>query len=136
VEPGRAGHAFRAARVGDSPAFVLAFGEFRALFDDRAGELADSTTDSLPGPAGPAERVSGVLAPGQALVLASDGVGVPVRETEAGEYLARAWAEPPGPVTYLHQLQFNLKSFDDDRTAVGIWACRAERERRSGRRLD
>ncbi|MCT2582394.1 protein phosphatase 2C domain-containing protein [Actinophytocola gossypii] len=122
VSPGAGGHAFRVARVGDSPAFVLAHGRFRALFDDVEGELHDPATDSLPAPAGPVERVAGVLAPGEALVLASDGVGVPLRETEAGAYLADAWAEPPGPVAFLHQLQFNVRSYDDDRTAAVIWA--------------
>jgi len=125
VEPGVAGHAFRAARIGDSPAFLLADGTFDTLFGGPAAEICDPATDSLPAPAGPVERVAGVLAPGEALVLASDGIGVPVQETEAGPYLAAAWAEPPGPVTYLHQLQFNLKSFDDDRTAVVIWARHA-----------
>ncbi len=116
------GHAFRLARVGDSPAFRLAGGAFRPLFDGAVAEICDPATDSLPAPAGPAERVAGVLAPGEALVLASDGVGVPVQQTEAGAYLARAWERPPGPVTYLHQLQFDLRSFDDDRTAVVVWA--------------
>ena len=64
----------------------------------------------------------GTLRPGEALVLASAGLGTPVRETPVGTYLAQAWAEPPGPVTYLHQLQFDLRSFDDDRTAVVVWA--------------
>lgn len=55
-------------------------------------------------------------------MLATDGVGIPVRATQAGAYLAEAWAEPPGPVAFLHQLQFDLRSFDDDRTAVVVWA--------------
>jgi hypothetical protein len=122
VSPGAGGHAFRVARVGDSPAFVLAGGVFRPLFDGSEGEIRDPATDSLPAPAGPVGRVAGVLAPGEALVLASDGIGVPLRETDAGAYLADAWAEPPGPVAFLHQLQFNLRSYDDDRTAAVVWS--------------
>lgn len=125
VTAGPRGHAFRAARVGDSPAFRLAEGGFAALFDghrDHRAVVRDQRTDSLPVPAGPVERAEGELVEGQALVLATDGVGVPVAETEAGEYLARAWADPPGPLAFLHQLQFNLRSFDDDRTAVVVWA--------------
>jgi serine/threonine protein phosphatase PrpC len=116
------GHRYRVARIGDSPAFVLADGAFRPLFGECVAEIHDPATDSLPSPRGSAERVGGTLRPGQALVLASDGVGVPVRDTQAGGYLADAWAEPPGPVAYLHQLQFDLRSFDDDRTAVVVWA--------------
>jgi hypothetical protein len=125
VDAGAGGHAFHTARIGDSPALLLSDGMFRPLFADSSDDIYDPVTDSLPSPVGPVERVAGVLAPGQALILATDGVGGPVLEAGAGDYLARAWAEPPGPVAYLHQLQFNLKSFDDDRTAVGIWARRA-----------
>jgi Protein phosphatase 2C len=112
---------FRLARVGDSPGFLLTDGAFLPLFDERDGFLIDAGTDCLPSPRR-VERADGALRAGQALVLASDGVGIPVRETQAGVYLAEAWAEPPGPVTYLHQLQFDLRSYDDDRTAVVMWA--------------
>jgi hypothetical protein len=121
VEAGAANR-FRVARVGDSPGFVLTDGAFLPLFDAADGVLHDPATDCLPSPREPAQRAGGVLRAGQALVLASDGVGVPVQVTQAGAYLAEAWAEPPGPVAYLHQLQFDLRSFDDDRTAVVVWA--------------
>lgn len=112
------GHRYRAARIGDSPGMVLAAGMFQPLFGKRSGEA-----DSLPAPRGPADGVRGVLRPGEALVIASAGLGTPVRESAVGSYLAQAWAEPPGPVAFLHQLQFDLRAFDDDRTAVAVWAC-------------
>lgn len=114
---GGQGHRYRAVRVGDSPALKLADGAFSELFSKRA-----TLDDHLPSPRGPADGVRGVLRAGEALVLATSGLGKPVRETSVGAYLAQAWAEPPGPVAYLHQLQFDLKAFDEDRTAVGIWA--------------
>jgi hypothetical protein len=117
------GHRYRAVRVGDSPAMVLTDGAFLPLFGRR------SAAECLPAPRGPADGVRGVLRPGEALVLASAGLGTPVRETPVGAYLAEAWAEPPGPVTYLHQLQFDLRAFDDDRTAVVLWARRDSDER-------
>ncbi|HEV7649560.1 MAG TPA: protein phosphatase 2C domain-containing protein [Actinophytocola sp.] len=120
VEAGPA-RRYRIARVGDSPAFLLADGAFLPLFAGWDSYLADPGTDCLPSPRDPAQRAGGVLRAGQALVLASDGIGVPVQDTQAGAYLAHAWAEPPGPVAYLHQLQFDLRSFDDDRTAVVVW---------------
>jgi hypothetical protein len=120
VEAGPA-RRYRIARVGDSPAFLLTDGAFLPLFDVPDTYVADPATDCLPSPRGPAQRASGVLRAGQALVVASDGIGVPVADTQAGPYLAQAWAEPPGPVAYLHQLQFDLRSFDDDRTAVVVW---------------
>jgi hypothetical protein len=111
------GHRYRAVRVGDSPAMVLTGGAFLPLFAKRA-----QVDDRLPSPRGPADGVRGVLRAGEALVLATGWLGMPVRETPVGTYLAQAWAEPPGPVTYLHHLQFDLRSFDDDRTAVVVWA--------------
>lgn len=111
------GHRYRAVRVGDSPALMLTCGAFLPLFGKRS-----HVDDRLPSPRGPADGVRGVLREGDALVLATGGLGTPVRETPVGAYLAQAWATPPGPVAYLHHLQFDLRSFDDDRTAVVIWA--------------
>jgi len=110
------GHRYRAVRVGDSPALVLSDGTFLPLFAKRAAEA-----ERLPSPRGPADGVRGVLRPGEALVVASAGLGTPVRTSPVGTYLAQAWAEPPGPVAFLHHLQFDLRAYDDDRTAVVVW---------------
>lgn len=109
------GHRFRAARVGDSPALVLSDGVFRPLFRGR-------DPDMLPAPKGSPECVRGVVRAGEALVVASAGLGVPLRSAAVGRHLAQAWAEPPGPVTFLQQLQFDRRTADDDRTAAVIWA--------------
>lgn len=114
------GHRYRAVRVGDSPALVLTGGTFLSLFGKRG--RAD---DCLPSPRGPADGVRGVLRVGEALVLATSGLGTPLRDTPVGAYLAQAWVEPPGPVAYLHQLQFDHRSCEEDRTAAVIWACHA-----------
>ncbi|GAB1511722.1 protein phosphatase 2C domain-containing protein [Actinophytocola sp. KF-1] len=111
------GHRYRAARIGDSPAMVLTDGVFLPLFGKRG-----AAGDCLPTPRGPADGVRGVLRPGEALVVASAGVGTPVRESPVGAYLAESWVRPPGPVAFLHQLQFDLRAFDEDRTAVVVWA--------------
>jgi len=111
------GHRYRLVRVGDSPALMLTGGAFLPLFAKRT-----QVDDRLPSPRGPADGVRGVLRAGEALVLATSGLGRPVRETTVGTYLAQSWVEPPGPVAYLHQLHFDLRGFDDDRTAVVVWA--------------
>jgi hypothetical protein len=111
------GHRYRVVRVGDSPAMVLTGGSFVPLFAKRA-----QLDDRLPSPRGPIDGKRGVLRTGEALVLATSGLGTPVPETPLGTYLAEAWAEPPGPVAYLHHLQFDLRGFEEDRTAVVMWA--------------
>lgn len=111
------GHRYRAVRIGDSPAMMLTDGVFLPLFGKRGGGV-----DSLPTPRGPADGVRGVLRSGEALVVASAGLGTPVRESPVGTYLAHAWAAPPGPVTFLHHLQFDLRAFDEDRAAAVVWA--------------
>lgn len=115
------GHRYRAVRVGDSPAFLLSGSVFAPVFGRR-----DTQADTLPTPKGSADGVRGVLRGGEALVVATAGIGAPLRTAAVGRYLADAWATPPGPVAYLHQLQFDLREVDDDRTAAVIWA-RGER---------
>ena len=122
VEPYQGGHDFLAARIGDSPALVLSEGEFQHLFDRRSSDMYETATACLPNRDGAVQMVDGRLQPGQALALVSDGVGVPLTVPEIGGYVAESWAEPPGPVEFLHTLQFRARSFDDDRSAVVVWA--------------
>lgn len=135
VEPYNFGHEFRVARVGDGSAFLLSDGEFRQLFggkdaggqdtDGQDAAVHDTRTACLPDRTGAVELVEGRLEPGQALVLVTDGVGIPLTVPEIATYLAECWSEPPGPVEFLHAMQFRAKSFDDDRSAVVIWAPKA-----------
>lgn len=132
VEPYNFCHEFRVARVGDGSAFLLSDGEFRQLFgrgaegtDDVDTVVHDTRTACLPDRAGAVEIVESRLEPGQALVLVTDGVGIPLTVPEIATYLAECWSEPPGPVEFLHAMQFRAKSFDDDRSAVVIWAPKA-----------
>jgi hypothetical protein len=132
VEPYNFCHGFRVARVGDGSAFLLGGGEFRQLFggrgtdgDDPDTVVHDTRTACLPDRVGAVEQVDSRLEPGQALVLVTDGVGIPLTVPEIATYLAECWSEPPGPVEFLHTMQFRAKSFDDDRSAVVIWAPKA-----------
>lgn len=114
-------------RVGDSPAYTLVDGDFEEIFRAGAaapGELHTTVTDGLPAPSLPDAMVlsGGRLNPGQALVLATDGLGTPLRFGEVREHLADAWRAPgPEPIEFLTQLQFRRRSYDDDRSAVVMW---------------
>lgn len=109
------GHRYRAVRVGGSPGLVLSGGTFTSLFARR-----NHVDDRLPSPKGQADGVRGVLRAGEALVLATGWLSA--RESPVTRYLAEAWAEPPGPVAYLNHLQFDLRGYEEDRTAVVVWA--------------
>lgn len=109
------GHRYRAVRIGVSPGMVLAGGAFTPVFARRG-----HVDDRLPTPKSQAEAVRGVLRAGEALVLATGWLGT--RESQVSTYLAQAWVEPPGPVAFLNHLQFDLRGYEEDRTAVVVWA--------------
>jgi hypothetical protein len=115
--------------LGDTSAWVLRPGAAPAwdslqAVKNRGSVLASSATMALPGvPTELAPPVSTTLGPGEALVLMSDGVGDPLGggTGEVGEYLAGAWREPPDPFTFIAQVGFRRRSYDDDRTVLAVW---------------
>lgn len=118
---------FAVARVGDSSAHRRVGDGFVDLLPDApAGggpQVHLTRTEGLPSP-GPTRGlplVVSALEPGEVLVLASDGLGTPLRIEEVNAELARWWRRPPDPVEFLAQVQFRRKSFDDDRSAVAVW---------------
>jgi serine/threonine protein phosphatase PrpC len=64
-----------------------------------------------------------VLSAGSALLIASDGIGDPLRDGagEVGAFLAEVWRTPPDPLTFAGHVSFARQGFDDDRTAVVVW---------------
>ena len=76
----------------------------------------------LPGPIEP-DVLDFVLAPSEALILVTDGVGDPLGDGtgELGQQLATRWAYPPTIDAFLLDVNFLRRTFDDDRTAVGVW---------------
>ncbi|MFF3017787.1 protein phosphatase 2C domain-containing protein [Streptomyces sp. NPDC057939] len=67
--------------------------------------------------------------PGDVLVLCTDGLSNPLGgDADIRVFLARAWGTgepPPGLADFLWQLQYRVKSYDDDRTAVCLWEAGA-----------
>ncbi|MGW7317091.1 protein phosphatase 2C domain-containing protein [Streptomyces sp. NPDC054865] len=63
--------------------------------------------------------------PGDLLVLSTDGLSTLLAgDGGSRDFLGRAWgggAPPPGLADFLWQLQYRVKSYDDDRTAVCLW---------------
>lgn len=112
--------------AGDSAAYLLRL-DSKDLEPVGGGKVGtDSITSTavrpLPGPV-KSSSVEVVLQPGDALIVGSDGIGDPVGDGtgEVGQEFARRWAEPPPIDRFLLDVNVYRRSFDDDRTAVGVW---------------
>jgi hypothetical protein len=132
--------AVAAAPQGDGtrPGVVIALGDTSVFLLDRDGawspitdvknegaEVASSAVLALPYL--PHEQLVPRpvrLAAGEALFVMTDGVGDPLGRGDGavGRFLAKVWAQPPNPLSFGGQVGFARRSFDDDRTVVGIWA--------------
>ncbi|MFE3458130.1 protein phosphatase 2C domain-containing protein [Nocardiopsis aegyptia] len=111
--------------VGDSPAYRLGEDGFEALTEvDESGPVMDSTTDALPVNFEAAFETECELKPGQMLLLCTDGLSGPMSgSTDVSDRLAQWWggASVPGRLEFGCQMDFQAKSYDDDRTAVCLW---------------
>ncbi|GAA2633209.1 hypothetical protein Adu01nite_13400 [Paractinoplanes durhamensis] len=59
------------------------------------------------------------------LALVSDGIGDAwTMMSEANTYFARQWTAPPPLGAFLNDVGYDARGFQDDRTAVAIWAGR------------
>ncbi|MBP2478446.1 serine/threonine protein phosphatase PrpC [Crossiella equi] len=123
----RGGHALELCSVGDTSAWLLsAEGRWwpHQPVKGAGEEVYSAAVRALP-LADPLEctLVRDRLRPGQALFLMTDGVGDPLGDGtgEVGEVLAGLWREPPGELDFATQVGFARRSFDDDRTVLGVW---------------
>ncbi len=118
------------AWLGDSPAWVIeADGTWSCLTEVKGAgqEVASSATVALPQLPDDSTKLPvreqwvGV----HAVILAmSDGVGDPLGDGtgEVGRALAQAWSGvPASALDFALQVGFGRKSYDDDRTVVGVW---------------
>jgi hypothetical protein len=124
------------ARVGDSPAYVLADGRFLPLFPEERADEFGTGTDALPTGRLRAERSEKRirLRSGQALALVSDGIGEligtddrraashegPIPD-DIREYYLNEWRCEPHPVDFIRQTQTRRRTYDDDRSAAVLW---------------
>jgi serine/threonine protein phosphatase PrpC len=114
-----------AVLAGDSGAYVLRNERFAILAggkDPDGTGVADGSVRPLPGPADPVV-VTSALTAGEVLLLTSDGVGDPIGDGtgDVGAELARRWQKPPTAAQLFTDVNFLRRSYDDDRTAVGVW---------------
>ncbi|MFE3516884.1 protein phosphatase 2C domain-containing protein [Streptomyces sp. NPDC059166] len=118
--------------VGDGGTALLRAGRWTLDITEAGGEgsgVIDTRTDALPLARSATTSVIGPVAPGDVLLLCTDGLSTPLAgEPEMRAFLASAWGggTVPGPADFLWQTQFRVKSYDDDRTAVVLWEGRNE----------
>lgn len=110
--------------IGDSPAFVLRAGRFIPAFADQHDtEITSTATSALPTAIGQVAAVSGELAPGDVLMICTDGLANPMRNQATVDQLVAWWGggDVPSIPEFGWQLSFRVKSYGDDRTAVCFW---------------
>jgi Protein phosphatase 2C len=116
----------QAAAVGDSPAFRLRARHYDPVVDSRPSEdgLIGSGVAALPRDARELLVGSCSLGPGQALLLCTDGVALPLAggEGDLGRTLARELNTPPDVVDFARLVDFSRSTYDDDRTLIAVWA--------------
>ncbi|MEU6374107.1 protein phosphatase 2C domain-containing protein [Streptomyces sp. NPDC046909] len=113
--------------IGDGGTALLRADEWHlSLTDaDQSGDgMIDTRTAALPHSQTAHARLLAPVLPGDVLVLCTDGLSTPLTG-DAGmrDFLRTAWGtgSVPGPADFLWQLQYRVKSYDDDRTAVVLW---------------
>ena len=118
--------AVQAAAVGDSPAFRLRDRTYDVVVGPRQedGELIGGGVLALPRDARSPEVGACALDAGDALLLCTDGVALPLGadDGELGFTLARELARPPDVVDFARLLDFSRSTYDDDRTLIAVWA--------------
>jgi hypothetical protein len=105
--------------IGDGEAFELAAAGFTPVADAQGGSFAE--TGALPHAYSEIDQFSGALAAGSALLLATDGLAVPLRAPEVSAHLARRWQQPPSVIEFLDDMSFERRGESDDRTGVCVW---------------
>jgi serine/threonine protein phosphatase PrpC len=114
------------AAVGDSPAIRLHGRDYDPIVGQPAhvDDLIGGGVLALPRDAGEPELATRTLEPGDALLLCTDGVALPLAggKGELGRALARELASPPDVVDFARLLDFSRSSYDDDRTLIAVWA--------------
>jgi hypothetical protein len=116
------------AAVGDSPAFRLHGKAYDPVVNSEPSDdgLIGGGVAALPRDTREVRCGSCTLGPRDALLLCTDGVGLPLAggTGEFARVFARELTTPPDVVDFARLLDFSRSTYDDDRTLVAVWAPR------------
>lgn len=110
--------------AGDSSIWKLNATEWQPLFAEKRLDTAIASNRVHPLPAISTPHIATVeLTEGEALFLMTDGVGDPLQDGkgELGRTLKERWLLPPDPYQFAADVDFSRRSYDDDRTVLGVW---------------
>ena len=110
--------------IGDCAAFLLRDRVFLPLLaDSHDNTIISSLTHALPASVGEVDVDTGTIAPGEMLIVCTDGMSNPMRNEDVRDQLADWWGDGqvPGIPEFGWQMSYRAKSYDDDRTAVCVW---------------
>ncbi|WP_151482960.1 protein phosphatase 2C domain-containing protein [Streptomyces albicerus] len=113
--------------VGDGGTALLRDAQWNLSLTDpeHGGDgMIDTRTAALPYSHRARAQLLGPVLPGDVLVLCTDGLSTPLAGDDGmRDFLRSAWGAGavPAPADFLWQLQYRVKSYDDDRTAVVLW---------------
>ncbi|GAA4935281.1 hypothetical protein GCM10023334_043810 [Nonomuraea thailandensis] len=121
---GRRGIAACAA-IGDSPALWLHDRTWTEIFPPE-GQRPGNVTSALPDDLGELRERQIDWGPGDVLVLCSDGFGTAMGGggSVLAQRLVTSWSSPPALRSFLCDVDFQLSTYDDDRTVLALWAGR------------
>lgn len=118
---------FRFCSVGDSTIWQLQpDGAWRELAAPATGideTYLTTQVAAIPKAQKPTAEGQGTAAPGGAVIIVTDGIGSALGDGtgEVALELARRWKHAPVPLQFAADASFIRRTFDDDRTAVGLW---------------
>jgi serine/threonine protein phosphatase PrpC len=111
--------------VGDGGLFILREGSWRPANPVDESGMLDPRTEALPHAYNSVKAYLLRTAPGEVLLLGTDGITNPLTQKDRGfaDHLAHAWGGPevPSLSDFLWQAQTRAKSYDDDRTVICVW---------------
>jgi serine/threonine protein phosphatase PrpC len=128
VLPKQAGPEVSLIQVGDTSAWRLHGDTYYNLLDSKHNPDAAVFSSAVTAlPRVPQVRASvGTLAPGETLLVGTDGFGDPLGSGRGavGRHFAEALAEVPPILKFANDLDFSRETFDDDRTLFALWPRR------------